>query len=97
MYVIFNERSFNNMLTNDIVSFEQVGPDRWVGLPPNILILNLQHITNYLYVKIVRDLPGYKPEFELVVKCRMTWIHSKMRCSDHDKRASKNQLFCVVL
>ena len=25
-YAIFNNQSFNNMLTNDIVSFEQLGP-----------------------------------------------------------------------
>ena len=28
VYAIFNDQSFNNMLTNAIVSFEQVGPDR---------------------------------------------------------------------
>ena len=27
VYAIFNDQSFNNMLTNDIVSFEQLGPD----------------------------------------------------------------------
>ena len=26
MYAIFNDLSFNDMLTNDIVSFEQLGP-----------------------------------------------------------------------
>ena len=26
-YAIFNDQSFNNMLTNDIISFEQLGPD----------------------------------------------------------------------
>ena len=26
VYGIFNDQSFNNMLTNDIVSFEQLGP-----------------------------------------------------------------------
>ena len=28
MYVIFNDQSFNDRLTNDIVSFEQLGPER---------------------------------------------------------------------
>ena len=28
VYAIFNDQSFNNMLTNNIVSFEQLGPDR---------------------------------------------------------------------
>ena len=27
IYAIFNDQSFNDMLTNDIVSFEQLGPD----------------------------------------------------------------------
>ena len=27
VYVIFNDQSFNDTLTNDIVSFEQLGPD----------------------------------------------------------------------
>ena len=26
IYVIFNDQSFNNTLTNNIVSFEQLGP-----------------------------------------------------------------------
>ena len=26
IYAIFNDQSFNDMLTNDIVSFEQLGP-----------------------------------------------------------------------
>ena len=26
-YAIFNDQSFNDALTNDIVSFEQLGPD----------------------------------------------------------------------
>ena len=28
VYAIFNDQSFNNMLTNNIVSFEQLGPER---------------------------------------------------------------------
>ena len=28
VYAIFNDQSFNNKLTNDIVSFEQLGPDK---------------------------------------------------------------------
>ena len=27
IYAIFNDQTFNNTLTNDIVSFEQLGPD----------------------------------------------------------------------
>ena len=27
IYAIFNDRSFNNTLTNNTVSFEQMGPD----------------------------------------------------------------------
>ena len=29
MYAIFNDQSFNDTLTNDINSFEQLGPDLW--------------------------------------------------------------------
>ena len=28
IYAIFNDQSFNDTLTNDIVSFEQLGPDQ---------------------------------------------------------------------
>ena len=28
MYIIFNDRSFNDTLTNDIASFEQLGPEQ---------------------------------------------------------------------
>ena len=28
MYAIFNDQSFNDTLTNDIASFEQLGPDK---------------------------------------------------------------------
>ena len=30
IYAIFNDQSFNDTLTNNIVSFEQMGPDSWV-------------------------------------------------------------------
>ena len=29
VYAIFNNLSFNNMLTNNIVSFEQLGPEKY--------------------------------------------------------------------
>ena len=32
VYAIFNDQSFNNMLTNDIVSFEQLSPDFYLNL-----------------------------------------------------------------
>ena len=28
IYAIFNDQSFNDTLTNDIISFEQLGPDK---------------------------------------------------------------------
>ena len=31
VYAIFNDQSFKDMLTNDIVSFEQLGPGRDLG------------------------------------------------------------------
>ena len=27
IYAVYNDQSFNDMLTNDIVSFEQLGPE----------------------------------------------------------------------
>ena len=32
MYAIFNDQSFNDTLTNDIVSFEQLGPVLYLEL-----------------------------------------------------------------
>ena len=32
VYAIFNDQSFNNMLTNDIVSFEQLDPGQLMAL-----------------------------------------------------------------
>ena len=32
IYAIFNDQIFNNKLTNDIVSFEQLGPDFQLAL-----------------------------------------------------------------
>ena len=32
-YAIFNDQSFNDRLTNDIVSFEQLGPDIFLISP----------------------------------------------------------------
>ena len=32
IYVIFNDQRFNDTLTNDIVSFEQLGPDVYTTL-----------------------------------------------------------------
>ena len=31
VYAIFNDQSFNDMLTNDIISFEQLGPGCFLG------------------------------------------------------------------
>ena len=31
IYAVFNDESFNNTLTNDIVSFEQLGPGKYLG------------------------------------------------------------------
>ena len=30
VYAIFNDQSFNDMLTNDIISFEQLGPEKYL-------------------------------------------------------------------
>ena len=31
IYAIFNDQTLNDMLTNDIVNFEQLGPDEGLG------------------------------------------------------------------
>ena len=33
IYAIFNDQSFNDTITNDIVSFEQLGPALQIRLP----------------------------------------------------------------
>ena len=32
VYAIFHDQSFNDMLTNDIVSFEQLGPVKFIHI-----------------------------------------------------------------
>ena len=39
IYPIFNDQSFNDMLTNNIISFEQLGPESHFSLPP---VLNFE-------------------------------------------------------
>ena len=39
IYAIFNGKRFNDTLTNDIVSFEQLGPNLYVHL--HILVMSL--------------------------------------------------------
>ena len=43
VYAIFNDQSFNNMLTNDIINFEQLGPDThsYLELWATIFTLNV--------------------------------------------------------
>ena len=37
VYAIFNDQSFNDTLTNDIVGFEQLGPDRHMQCKRSVL------------------------------------------------------------
>ena len=39
LYAIFNDKNFNDMLTNDIVSFEQLGPDIFLIFEQNHMLL----------------------------------------------------------
>ena len=52
VYAIFNDQSFNDTLTNDVVSFEQLGP----GMQYNSQIL---HVDMYVAVYLTR-LQGLK-------------------------------------
>ena len=42
VYAIFNDQSFNNILTNDIVSFEQLGPKVYVKFMSHLLAFSHQ-------------------------------------------------------
>ena len=48
IYAIFNDQSFNNTLTNDIVSFEQVGP----GMQKQLIL----YIFTYFYISIFEQI-----------------------------------------
>ena len=43
VYAIFNDQSFNDMLSNNIISFEQLGPDKYFFL---FLYKNIQSNLN---------------------------------------------------
>ena len=44
IYAIFNDQSFNDLLTNDIVSFEQLGPDEFYqAAEPGSIIISTTH------------------------------------------------------
>ena len=50
LYVLFNDQSFNDTLTNDIVSFEQLGPEinksysMWVSIEGCLLQIYVESI-----------------------------------------------------
>ena len=51
-YAIFNDQSFNDTLTNDILSFEQLGPGFFpFAYPPKITfhMARLIHFDHYLW------------------------------------------------
>ena len=48
VYAIFNDQSFNNTLTNDIVCFEQLGPNYYVSHVVTISDLQLNSSKTYL-------------------------------------------------
>ena len=42
IYTIFNDQSFNDMLTNDIVSFEQLGPVVYKNVVGTVFTLSIR-------------------------------------------------------
>ena len=60
VYAIFNDQSFNNTLTNDIVSFEQLDPEiQWVQSLSEINICTLyicEFIAKQLLFLIVAEI-----------------------------------------
>ena len=51
IYAIFNDQSFNNTLTNDIVSFEQLGPvvQSVVSLTSSLRVISLTVLADSIY------------------------------------------------
>ena len=61
LYAIFNDQSFNNMLTNDIVSFQQLGPGCSLGCLTVLNTTNLIITTNLITVSASPCFAGSKP------------------------------------
>ena len=53
VYTIFNDQSFNNTLTNDIVSFEQLGPEHYRMYLQTKQVLIRQHDFQWIWDSIV--------------------------------------------
>ena len=58
LYAIFNDQSFNDKLTNNIVSFEQLGPGFCGEIRKNIYQNTLQ-IMDYEWIKILNYVHYY--------------------------------------
>ena len=56
VYAIFNDQSFNNTLTNDIVGFEQLGPDEY----PKHMFLERNKIYIYLPTSLIWSCVWYQ-------------------------------------
>ena len=77
-YAIFNDQSFNNKLTNDSVSFEQMGPELLTVLVKN---LNKSSLLPFDGLKIARWMancvdPDQMPPCAAVVP-KSFWINGK--------------------
>ena len=51
IYAVFNDQNFNNALTNDIVSFEQLGPVLFLNKSSAILVQILEQV-GYLLLSV---------------------------------------------
>ena len=60
IYAIFDDQRFNDMLSNDIVSFEQLGPDRQVYWAFILIALD-EVLTKKYYYRFLFVLRFYGP------------------------------------
>ena len=69
IYAIFNDQSFNDTLTNDIVSFEQLGPDLGICCPhmPEDTFSHDAATMNIVHIRTNYSLLGHR----IIRNCRM--------------------------
>ena len=63
IYAIFNDQTFNDTLTNDIVSFEQLGPDLCeMYTSPREITLDMKIIAHFMLEVLLTHLSQENPK-----------------------------------
>ena len=88
VYDIFNDQSFNNMLTNNIVSFEQLGPEKLSTALISHLILQCIY-PKYSYCQDSHNNPKYWD--------RLFWANSVDPDQMLQNAVSDQVLHCLLL